>query len=608
MKSDMDMIRTRLDATNEMSTRYLILAGIFFIIALAIVYRLVNLQFSPEAEFFKEQGDSFSRTLYPSYPPRGQIYDRYGRLLAGNTLAYEVGVETANVSSPETIVFALTKALMGHPEYNKPEFYDQRLYAIREAQNNGTAYVPLADYVTPEELALLQSWAEGYMDSPIKDENGVSPSLDGLVYKPRMQRVYPEGSLAGNVIGFVNRDGAGQFGVEQQFNEMLAGEAQMVWRVIDPYLATELSDQELGADLVLTIDRDIQAVVEDILDEALVETGAVGGTILVMDPNTGEMLAMAVTPRMNLNEYYNYADVFTGTTPYNRAVSTDYEPGSVFKVLTMASALDSGSVKLNTVFMDTGAISIGGITIHNWDYGAWGQQDMQGCMQHSLNVCLTWIATQMGAGTFYDYLQEFGLGFRTGIDLALEVPGRLKVPGDTDWYEADLGTNSFGQGVTVTPLQMITAIGAVANEGQMLSPHVVRSIIQNDHQYDPAPQVLSTPIRAKTARQLTEMLANSLENESSDALVTGYRVAGKTGTAEIAVPGMGYTSDLTNASFVGWGPVEAPQFIVYIWLEKPQTSPWGSVVASPVFREVVEQLVILMDIPPDDIRVSLGSQ
>jgi cell division protein FtsI/penicillin-binding protein 2 len=213
----------------------------------------------------------------------------------------------------------------------------------------------------------------------------------------------------------------------------------------------------------------------------------------------------------------------------------------------------------------------------------------------------------MGANVFYDYLQEFGIGHMTGIDLALEAQGRLKLPGDGDWYEADLGTNSFGQGVTVTPLQMIAAIGSVANQGQMMSPHVVRSIIQNGHQYNPVPQIISTPIRPKTARQLTELLANSLENESSDALVTGYRIAGKTGTAEIAIPGQGYSTDLTNASFVGWGPVDDPQFIVYVWLEKPASSPWGSVVASPVFREVVEQLVILMDIPPDDVRMTLGN-
>lgn len=607
-QAELDSMQERISIYNTMGYRYLLIGALFFVIALAIVYRLISLQLGSEAEYFKEQGSLYSRSWHTYYAPRGQIYDRYGRLLAGNALAYEIGVNLDQLTSPETVAFALSKVLIGHPEYNYPEFYDERLDAIEDAYERSASYQQLADFVTPEELAQLQDWAIRYQESGIKDENGQTPSLSGIVYTPRLQRVYPEKSLAGNVIGFVDRQGTGLFGIEQQYNELLAGQPQSGWMSLDPYQVTELPDYEEGADLVLTINRDLQAVIEEILDEALEDSGAVGGTILVMDPETGEFLAIAATPRLNLNEYYNYTETFEGSTPYDRAISTDYEPGSVFKVFTMASALDSGAVTPSTVFMDTGSIMVGGITIHNWDYGAWGEQDMQGCMQHSLNVCLTWVATKMSANVFYDYLQEFGIGHRTGVDLALEVQGRLKMPGDEDWYEADLGTNSFGQGVTVTPIQMITAISAVANQGQMMSPHVVRSIIQNGYQYNPAPQVISNPIRPKTARQLTELLAASLENESSDALLTGYRIAGKTGTAEIAIPGKGYDSELTNASFVGWGPVDDPKFIVYIWLEKPITSPWGSVVAAPVFREVVEQLVILMDIPPDDVRRKLGNQ
>jgi cell division protein FtsI/penicillin-binding protein 2 len=225
-------------------------------------------------------------------------------------------------------------------------------------------------------------------------------------------------------------------------------------------------------------------------------------------------------------------------------------------------------------------------------------------MQHSLNVCLAWVATETGASTFYEYMRNFGLGRLSGVELAGEVPGRLKLPGDNDWYTADLGTNAFGQGVTATPVQLAMAISAVANDGNMMVPHVVQSVIYENHQYAVAPQVAGTPISAETAHSLTNMLAVSLEEEASSALVDGYRVAGKTGTAEIAGPG-GYTSDLTNASFVGWGPVDDPQFLVYIWLQKPTSSPWGSVVAAPVFSEVVNRLVVLMDIPPDGIRQAM---
>jgi cell division protein FtsI/penicillin-binding protein 2 len=316
---------------------------------------------------------------------------------------------------------------------------------------------------------------------------------------------------------------------------------------------------------------------------------------------------MASTPRMNPNEYWDYSKIFTSGIPFNKAISQVYEPGSVFKVLTMASALDAGAVKPSTGFTDTGSINVGGVTIYNWDRGAWGAQDMIGCMQHSLNVCLSWVAVQLGATNFYHYLDEFNIGHRTNIDLSGEEVFPLSEPGDPMWYEVNLATNSFGQGVAVTPIQMVMAVSAMANDGKMVAPHVLKAYIQNGKQYDTNIQIVGRPIKAETARTLTSMLQASLVNESSDALVDGYSLAGKTGTAEIAVNGQ-YSSNQTNASFVGWGPTDDPQFLVYVWLEKPSSSIWGSVVAAPVFRDEVKQLVVLMNIPPDAQRLSLKGQ
>jgi len=578
----------------------------FVLAGVMIIVQLIRLQFSPERNEFVSQGEQYSRTLHTFYPPRGDIYDRWGRLLAGSTLVYEIGAQVGSVDNPESIAFAMSSVLKNHPEYDYAGYSDDIYNVIHKAQISGNTYVQLADFVTPEELSQLQEWARNYDNLPDVDygETG-KPSLNGLVYRPRLQRYYPENELGSNLLGFVNREGDGMFGVEEEFNDLLAGEPQSVWMTLDPYEVTEIPQLKAGADIVLTIDREIQAAAEEVLDKGVKDSGADGGVVLVMDPNTGEMLAIATTPRLNLNEYYNYADVFTDNIPFNRAISQDYEPGSVFKVLTMAAALDDGAVTPDTEFLDTGSIQIGGITIHNWDWGAWGPQNMEGCLAHSLNVCLTWVATQLGAGPFYQYMQNFGLGRITGIDLAGEAAGRLKIPGDTDWYEAELGTNSFGQGVAVTPIQMVMAISSVANaRGEMMLPHVMRSMVREGFQYTPTPQVVGTPITAETARHLTDMLAQSLEGESSDALVEGYRVAGKTGTAEVATP-MGYSSDLTNASFVGWGPVGDPRFMVYVWLEKPTSSPWGSVVAAPVFHDMVERLVVLMDIPPDSVRQGL---
>ncbi len=580
--------------------RFNLLAVVFFLAGILIVVQLVRLQFSPERNEFVAQGEQYSRTLHIFYPPRGDVYDRYGRLLAGSTLVYEIGVQVDNIENPDSIAFAVSKALVNHPEYNYPAYSDDLLTVIHKAQIAGTAYVQLADFVTPQELTDLQKWARNYADLPNVDYGEAGrPSLDGLVYRPRLQRYYPENELASNVLGFVNREGAGMFGIESEFNDLLAGVPQSVWMTLDPYQVTEIPQLQAGADLVLTIDREIQAAAEIVLDDGVHKSGAEGGVMLVMDPNTGEILAMASSPRLDPNEYWNYGDTFKGSTPYNKAISADYEPGSVFKVLTMASALDAGVVTPDTEFVDTGAISVGGITIHNWDWGAWGPQNMEGCMAHSLNVCLSWVAMQLKAGPFYTYLQNFGIGRMTGIDLAGEASGRLKLPGDTDWYEADLGTNAFGQGVAVTPIQMVMAVSAIANgKGEMMAPHVLQSMVREGYQYTPATQVVGQPISAETAKALTLMLEASLESESSDALVNGYRVAGKTGTAEIPTP-QGYTGDQTNASFVGWGPVSNPRFLIYVWLEKPESSGWGSVVAAPVFHEMANHLVLLMDIPPD---------
>jgi cell division protein FtsI/penicillin-binding protein 2 len=210
----------------------------------------------------------------------------------------------------------------------------------------------------------------------------------------------------------------------------------------------------------------------------------------------------------------------------------------------------------------------------------------------------------MGMQNFYGYMERFGFGHPTGIDLSGEAMGRLKVPGDTDWYPVDLGTNAFGQGITVTPLQMLMSVSAVANDGKMVTPHVLSSMLRDGHQYNVPSQYAGSPIRPETAETLTQMLAVSLEQESSQALLPGYRLAGKTGTAQIPTD-YGYDADHTNASFIGWGPVDDPQFMVYVWLQKPSTSIWASETASPVFSEVAEQTVILLNIPPDVVRSQL---
>ncbi len=569
-----------------------------------VFVQMIRIQTSAHAKNLNTWAENYGYEIRTIQSERGYIYDRWGHLLAGNKEVYEVGVELRYVINPTAIATAV--ASITGADYNKVFALASTPYA------EGTSvYVTLADFVDTTQIDQLSKLKQEYETSNRFGENPSLPTLRGLVWTPHLQRVYPENSLAANVIGFfpyLDRENArGFFGVEEKYNDLLSGTKQKVMVSLDPYVVQEIPNAPPGASLVLTLDREIQGATEEILDAAVKFNEADSGTIIVEDPRTGEILAMASTPRMNLNQYWTYSDVYTAGTTYNKAIGQVYEPGSVFKVLTMASALDAGAVKPETTFNDTGTINVGGINIFNWDRGAWGEQDMTGCLQHSLNVCLSWVATQEGATDFYKYLGKFNIGHRSNIDLAGEEVFPLSTPGDPTWYAVNLGTNSFGQGVAVTPIQMIEAASAIANDGKMMAPHVLKSYIQNGQQYNTNPTVVGMPITKETATTLSNMLAVSLEGESSTALVDGYRVAGKTGTAEIAINGQ-YSSNATNASFVGWGPVDDPQFIVFIWLEKPKSSIWGSVVAAPVFSDVVKQLVVLMNIPPDTLRKSISGQ
>jgi cell division protein FtsI/penicillin-binding protein 2 len=576
----------------QYALRSQILAGVMAFIALAIIVQMTRIQNSPEADVFRQQSENYAYELKTFYPDRGEIYDRNGRLLAGQKTVYEIGVDLRNVRDPHAIAFAVSREL----EMN----YDQILNVLQNPPE-GIAYMVIADFVDAQKALNLQALKKALQEQAPSGSYG---GLTGLQFNAHPQRSYPENSLASNIIGFVNREGKGYFGVEENYDNLLAGNPVQVLIPTDPNKAYEIPKVPDGTTLILTINRDLQAAAEKLLDESLVDYGAQNGVIVVMDPRNGELLAVAASQRMDLNKFWDYNSIYNNATDFNPAISKTYEPGSVLKVMTMAAALDSGTVTPNTTYLDTGSVLIGGVTIQNWDRNPWGVQNMLGCLQHSLNVCMVSLSTQMGANKFYGYMDAFGFGHLTNVDLAGESAGRLKVPGDSDWYPVDLGTNSFGQGVAVTPVQMMAAASAVANNGNMVTPHVLFAMVRDGRQYNVPPQFAGSPISPQTAVTLNEMLAISLEAEASKALVPGYRVAGKTGTAEIPVNGF-YSSYETNASFIGWGPVDEPQFMIYVWLEKPTTSPWGSDTAAPVFSEMAQKTVLLLNIPPDNIRQQL---
>ncbi len=594
-------------------TRLNITGILLTVVGLLIIVQMGRVQASSGGrELLEYSNTNIINPVIEVIPERGKIYDRYGHLLAGNRQVNEVGIDLQKVLDPEQIALTLSQ-LLGM-EYNKVLEYAQIDYIPGERE-----YIRLKSDVNDSVIDELKRVKEDLANRPVRKflwHREYPPSISGVIWKPRLERSYPENSLGSNVLGiyqFKDVDNPSAiFGLEALYDLEMAGKPVKVRVNLDPYQDADFTEIPPGASLILTIDREIQAKMEEILDRGVENAGAEGGVLVSMDPKTGEILAMATSPRMNLNEYYDEkywtkGKYFPEGTPFNPIISETYEPGSVFKVLTMATALDLGVVTPDTTFIDTGQITIGGAYISNWDNKGHGPVTMLDCMELSLNVCLAWVATQIGPTDFYQHLYSFGIGRRTKIDLAGEANFPLSVPGDPTWSDANLGTNAFGQGVAATPIQMTAAISAVANEGRIMAPHVVKAIVQNGQQTEKPLSIVGNPIRPETATTLTEMLALSLENEASAALVDGYRVAGKTGTAEIPTE-MGYTSNLTHASFVGWGPVDDPRFIIYVWLKKPTTAPWGSVVASPVFSEAAKALTVLLNIPPDQIRHSLQGQ
>ncbi|HEY5984725.1 MAG TPA: penicillin-binding protein 2 [Anaerolineales bacterium] len=580
---------------SEYNWRSLLIVALLGIFGALVIVQMVRIQNSPEAQVFRAQSALYGRKLETFHPERGAIYDRNGRLLAGSKTVYEIGVDLANARDKQAIAAAVGMVTGKNSE---------NLYNEMENPPEGVRYLVLADFVdtsAAEQLKQVMDSAR-QMAAP-----GQGSRLQGIALNAHPQRDYPEGELGSNLLGFVSYEGRGYFGIEEKYNSLLAGNAVQVWVPTDPNRAIELPNMPTGTTLVLTIDRGLQADVEEILGEALSDYGADQGTIVVMDPRNGGILALASSPRMDPNDFGSYGSIYHNASEFDRAVSMPYEPGSVMKVLTMAAALDSGTVVPSTPFMDTGAIQVGGAIIRNWNDEAWGPQDMVGCLQHSLNVCMAWVAERMGADTFYGYMNRFGFGHLTGVDLAGEAAGRLKVPGDSDWYPVDLGTNAFGQGVSVTPMQMLTAASAVPNGGRMVVPHVLSAMVRDGRQYSVPIQYAGSPISPETARTLNEMLAVSLEQESSSALVPGYRVAGKTGTAEIPGP-YGYETGATNASFIGWGPVDDPRFMIYVWLERPSTSIWGSETAAPTFSLVAQKAILALNIAPDSVRKEIAAK
>lgn len=551
-----------------------VIAGLL-LVSLLLLLRLVSFQFQLDPavtsylESVRESG--YQRTLRQA-AVRGNIYDRDLQAMAVNSLEYRVGISPNLVSQPRETAIRLA-GIMGLDEL--------------DTYNRITSEVP---------WVLLSAGASA-------DQGRQVAELDllGVTIEPRPRRFYPQGSMAAQVVGFVGGDLQGYYGVEGFYDGQLAGREQEQMLSNIPFDVPEDHDEDRGSDIVLTIDREIQYLIESELERSVTLTEAARGNILVMDPRSGEMLAMASWPTFDPNSWY---DVRDDTLLQNSAINGLFEPGSLMQVLTLAVALERGAFRMDDTYLDRGYIEAGGVQVQNWDRKAHGVVDLTTVLVETLNVGAATISMQMGPATFYSGLREFGIGEPTGIDLQGELPGILFVPGDEDYNDSLLLTNSFGQGVAVTPLQILTAFSAIANDGLMMQPHVFRRLLDGDEVRASSPSTLGRPISSATARQVTEMMVTALrEGMGGRADLPGYTVAGMAGTAQVPTT-LGYEAGTSIVSFIGFLPADDPRVIVFIRLDHPNEY-WGAAVAAPVFQRLAERLVILLNIPPDDVRREL---
>ncbi len=426
--------------------------------------------------------------------------------------------------------------------------------------------------------------------------------IKGVGIQYETDRYYPSGSLLATVLGFLgygDKGRAGQYGVEAYFNTELSGEGSSTdkpsggffSKLINP--SSHSVDAPRPADVVLTVDRNIQTYAEERLEAVLTKWHASGGTVIIEEPKTGKILAMVDRPDFDPNAY----SAANPSAYLNRGVQSMFEPGSSFKPLTMAAGIDMGKVSPTTTYTDPGVIDIGGFKIHNFDDASHGTVSMTTVLEKSLNTGVAFVEGLLGQENFLNYVVNFGFGQQTGIDLPGESNGNI-----ANLYsgrQINFVTASFGQGIAVTPIQLITAYSALANGGKLMKPYVVDHVNYEGGKVETTqPEVMAIPISEKTSDKIKTMLVSVVDNGFDKARIKGYDIAGKTGTAQIPDGKGGYEEGTFIHDFLGFAPASDPRFVILIKMDRPQGITFAADSLSPTFRELAQFLINYYHIAP----------
>ena len=565
--------------------RLVLMMGGFFLLFLCVFARLAKLQIM-DAEALTQRGVQQWTRSGVIAARRGDIIDTKGRLLAQSVTSFTIGVRVRDVESPQALASALQK-----------ELGLDGATVLRKLSNTHAAQVTLARQVTREDADRLRALMQG--------EAGQS-ALKGLVFDEDVSRWYPMGSSLAQVLGLCNVDGVGQSGLELRYDDVLAGEPGRIVAEVDarartlPDGVTQYIPAQAGHTIRLTIDREVQAAVERAVRECAQVNEAAQVQALVMDVDTGALLAAAMYPTYDPADPPREDIDLLNELMRITVISDVYEPGSTFKMLTAAAAIDSGVSSPQDGFYCSGKIAVSGGTVRCWG-APHGAQTLAKALQNSCNPAFTQLALRLGSDTMYKYLHAFGLGSATGVDLYGEASGILI--GQKRVTDADLARIGFGQSVAVTPLQMITAACAVVNGGRLMRPYLVRAIEDADGSIVKvvSPQAVANPISAQTSATMRTLLGDVVaEGGGKNAQVDGWSVGGKTGTAQIYRDGR-IEANLHIGSFVGFAPVEDPEIAVLVIVDEAQVRPdYGGTTAAPFAAQIFKEVLPILGIEKTD--------
>ena len=566
--------RLRSSADQELtdSGRRVFLCLGFLAVFAVLFFRFFDLQVLQADRMMEKARRQHEKTITLD-SSRGAILDRQGKPLALNLDVTSVYATPSSIDDPKLVARQLA------PMLNLPQKHVEK--RLRDKERH---------------FVWIQRKILDHSEHRMKDL-----AIDGVNTLMETRRFYPKGPLLSHVLGFAGIDNQGLEGLEVGYDPLLRGYARRVVLYRDAFGREIIPEWQRktqalpGHAIHLTIDEVIQYVAEQALERAIAKTKAKGGAVIVMNPKTGEIIAWTLRPTFDPN----YIQRASPQVWRNRALTDPYEPGSTLKVVLAAAALESEHVQPDTlIYAGDGEMPISGTIIHDHEKAGW--VTFREAIRRSSNVALVKTALGLGGERVYRFLRAFGFGEKTGIDLPGESVGILRSP--DHWSQRTLASLAIGQEIAVTPLQLLTAVSAVANEGWLMTPFLVREVS------DPrgrmierhTPQIRRRPIRAETAKTVTELLVNAVENGTGwRAAVPGYHVAGKTGTAQKVDPATGtYSSTKSIGSFVGFVPAEDPEFAIVVVIDEPQGSAWGGVVAAPVFREVAEQTLRYFNVAP----------